>query len=792
MGPSTYHCGEHHLGSRSDMAPTLATAQTSICIEHGPVFRADIFDQTDQDQILVSMVAHHLCVDMVSWRIIVQDLARFLETGSLAADSPLSFRSWCTQQSSQSKTVDAKGPLPFNEETLAGLAYWGMQGPLTYGRTETEVFTLDEDTTRLALLDCHKTFRSEPVDLFLAAVGHSFATTFQDRSVPTIHIESHGRQSPEGSTIDLSRTVGWFTTICPLHVPIYTGGNDMLDTLRRTKDTRRSIGKHGRPSFARNYHGGVTDAAWTPMEVLFNFLGGGVGGQQPEHADSLICEVDLHDIQGLDSSSITDVGPQTRRLALFEISAIVVNNRLQFSFVYDGNLARANQVREWICACRNALEKMTRALAQQPAEPTLSDYPLLPLTYDGLRALTEVALPRVGINRASSVSRVEDIYPCTPVQEGMLISQLRNPRAYIFHAVYNVKHTNPDHRLSGVRLAGAWQKIVDRHAALRTVFIESVRRGGAFDQVVLKNADSGVVLIRSSDDEAMNNLSTVTTETTQPRIPHRLTICTTHSGKMLVKLEVNHAAMDGGSLAIILEELASEYMGTLESSAVPLYSDYVRHIRSLAEDTKYWKGYLDGLQPCHFPSLNASTTTPAFDTRNLRTVALEFDRYPDLRQLAERTHVTLANVMHVAWGFVLRKYTGRDDVCFGYLTGGRDAPIENIDRIVGTLINMLCCRIQISRSQSLEDIFRMAQDDHLQSMRYQHCSLARVQHELDLGGKLLYNTSISTQNHSDDMESDAGETLRFDMETGHDPSEVSGGLLREGCLPVHLANHIQL
>ena len=779
MGASTYHCGEHHLGSLNEMAPILATAQTSLCIEHGPVFRVDIFDQADQDQILVSMVAHHLCVDMVSWRIIVQDLTRFLETGSLVADWPLSFRSWSIQQSSQSKTDDAKGPLPLVKETLANLAYWGTQGPLTYGRTETEVFTLDEETTRLALLDCHRTFRSEPVDLFVAVVGHSFSTTFQDRTVPTIHIEGHGRESPEGSAIDLSRTVGWFTTIRPLVVPVHAGDNDVLDTLRRTKDTRRSIGKHGSPYFAHKHLGEVANAEYTPMEVLFNFLGGGVGGQQPEYVDSLIREVELHDIQGLDSSRIADVGPQTRRLALFEISAIVVNNRLQFSFVYDSNLGRANQVREWIGACRNTLEKTTRALAQRPAEPTLSDYPLLPLTYDGLRTLTDIALPRVGINRASSLSQVEDVYPCTPVQEGMLISQLRNPRAYIFHAVYSVKHTNPSHRLSAERIAGAWQKMVDRHAALRTVFIESVRRGGVFDQVVLKNADSGVVLIRSSDEEAMDKLSTVTIQTTQPQIPHRLAICTTNSGNMLVKLEVNHAAMDGGSLAIILEELASGYMGTLQSSAGPLYSDYVRHVRSLPEDTNYWKGYLDGLQPCYFPSLNASTSTLASDTRNLRTVALQFDRYPELRQLAARTHVTLANIMHAAWGFVLRKYTGRDDVCFGYLTAGRDAPIENIDRTIGTLINMLCCRVQISRSQTLEDIFRMAQDHHLQSMRYQHCSLARVQHELDLAGKPLYNTSISTQNHSDEMERGTGETLIFDMETGHDPSEVSGGFVPE-------------
>ncbi|KAK4157425.1 non-ribosomal peptide synthetase [Chaetomidium leptoderma] len=780
MGPSTYHSSEHHLSSRPEMIPLMAAAQAGLCVERGPVFRVDLFDVADdQDQIIVSMVAHHLCIDMVSWRIIVQDLSQLLETGVPAADTPLSFRSWCAQQSAHNnKTVssDAETLLPF-KETPPDLGYWGTQGPLTYGRTKTEIFSLGEDVTKLALGDCHRPFRSDPVDLFLAAVAHAFAKTFQDRNVPTLHIENHGREAPEGSNVDLSQTVGWFTTTCPVVIPARAVDNDVLDTLRQTKDTRRSIPAHGRPYFAHKYLGKQADATWTPMEVLFNYLGGGVGVQDREDPGSLIRQVDLDDVEGIDSSNTAaDVGPETRRLALFEISAIVVNNRLQFTFMYDSSLRRASDVRRWIGACKNTLEEMTRSLVQRPVEPTLSDYPLLPITYDGLRMLTEVALPRVGIDRASCVSQIEDIYPCTPVQEGMLISQLRNPDAYIFHIIYNVKHTNPSHRLDVGRFARTWQNVVNRHAALRTVFIESVRRGGVFDQVVLKEVDCGVVLLTSSDKSAMGKLGEVTMrQVKQPQLPHRLTICTTHSGTVLMKLEVNHAAMDGGSLSIILEELASGYMGTVQIAPGPLYSDYVQYIRSLPaqEDTNYWMRYLKSLQPCYFPNLNSSSTTLATDTRALRSAALQFDRYDELRQLSEKAHVTLANIMHAAWAFVLRRYTDCDDVCFGYLTAGRDAPVENIGRTVGTLINMLCCRVQISRSQTLEDVFRAAQDQHLQSMQFEHCSLARVQHELGLAGKPLYNTSISTQNHSGNGEGEMEETISFDMEEGHDPSEYA-------------------
>ena len=772
------------------MTPIMAAAQAGLCIERGPVFRVDLFNLAGQDQIVIFMVAHHLCVDMVSWRIIVQDLSQILETGSLAVETPPSFRSWCALQSSHNKTVDTETLLPF-EEAPSDLDYWGAHGPLTYGRTDTETFSLSEDMTRLALVDCHKAFSSEPIDVFLAAVAHAFSRIFTDRDVPTLHTESHGREAPAGSHIDLSRTVGWFTTICPLVVSVRA--DDAVDSVRRIKDMRRSIPGKGRPYFAHKCLGRAAEAASSAMEVLFNYLGGGV--QQIEHADSLIRPVELDDDQVLDFSRATaDAGPETTRLALFEISAIVVNNRLQFSFLYDGSLSRAGDVRRWIGDCKSTLEETVQGLMRRPAEPTLSDYPLLPLTYDDLRTLTKVALPRVGIDHASSSSHVEDIYPCTPVQEGMLISQLRDPSAYIFHAVYSVKHASARHLgLDADRLGRAWQKVVDRHAALRTVFIESVHRGGVFDQVVLKKVDCGVVLLRSSDEEAMARLGQVTLRGTanqakQPQLPHRLAVCTTHSGRVLMKLEVNHAAMDGGSLSIILEELAFGYAGTLDSAPGPLYRDYVQYTcsRPARADTEYWMRYLDGLKPCYFPKLNTSTSTStstaaATDTRRLRSAALQFDRYSELRRLSERMHVTLANMMHAAWAFVLRKHTGSDDVCFGYLTADRDAPVENIRGVVGTLINMLCCRVQISSSQTLEDVFRTAQDQHLQSMPFQRCSLARVQHELGLAGKSLYNTSISTQSHSvGGGESGGGSnTIAFEMEEGHDPSEVSWAIVEE-------------
>ncbi|KAK4133596.1 non-ribosomal peptide synthetase [Trichocladium antarcticum] len=785
MEPSAYSCLAHSLTSRREMVPIIANAEAGLCIERGPVFRVDLFDLADHDRIAIFMVAHHLCIDMVSWRIVIQDLSQLLETDTLAVDEPPSFRSWCALQSRHINTLETRTLLPF-EETPSDLDYWGIRGPLTYGTAETETFSLGEDITRLALVGCHAALRSEPVELFLTAIAHAFAKTFRDRNVPTLHIENHGREAPAGSRMDLSRTVGWFTTICPLLLTVQADGDtgDIFDTLRRTKDLRRSILEHGRPYFAHKHLSGSVDTAWSPMEILFNYLGGGVVQSLEHETDSLVRQVDFEDHEGLGSSVTTaDVGPETRRLALFEISAIVVSNKLQFCFAYDSRLDQAGNVRKWIGDCKTTLEELVQGLMQRPAEPTLSDYPLLqPLTYNDLRTLTDVALPNVGIDRSRILADVEDIYSCTPVQEGMLISQLRNPTAYFFRAMYTVRHRNPHHALDAKRLAGAWQQVVDRHAALRTIFVESIRRGAVFDQVVLRKVDAGAILLSTtSDQEAVSKLAQLgmrgeseSTRRKQPRLPHQLAICTTHSGRMHIQLEVNHAAIDGSSLSIIMDELASGYAGTLGGTAGPLYSDYVQFLLGLPArgETEYWMDYLKGVQPCYFPRLDSSTAMVAAATRSLRSAFLQFDRYAELRLLSEQTHVTLANIMHAAWAFVLRKYTGCDDVCFGYLTAGRDAPVENIGLTVGSLINMLCCRVQISESDTLEGIFRAAQDQHLQGLAFQHCSLAQVQHELGLVGKPLYNTSVSTQNHAEG-EKNMENTILFEMEEGHDPSEYA-------------------
>jgi hypothetical protein len=503
------------------------------------------------------------------------------------------------------------------------------------------------------------------------------------------------------------------------------------------------------------------------MEVVFNYLG---RMQQLERTDSLLQQIDLAK-NDVDAKIMGDMGPDTARFALFEVSAVVTESKLQFSFMYNRHVRRARDIPRWIAECRRTLEETVKRLANSPAEPTLSNYPLMPMDYAGLRKLVKETFPQIGIKQCN---QVEDVYPCSSVQEGVLLSQLRDPDTYLSNAIFEAKHSRPGFRLDAQRMGKAWQKVVNRHAALRTVFIDSVYRGGAFDQVVVKKVTSGVLYIECDDANVSRMLESISIKETsykkQPRLPHQLTICTTSSGRIFIKAEINHAVIDGGSISVLLRDLTAAYEGRLEDGRGPLYSDYIRYIRSQASgaDIRFWTTYLRGVKPSYFPQLYHNSS----GEKRLSSARMEFNRFFELQILCEKMKVTLANVMHAAWALVLRKYTKSDDVCFGYLTAGRDAPVDGIQDAVGVFINMLCCRIKFAPTSTLSEVFRRVQDEYLESLPYQRCSLAQVQHDLGLTRKALYNTSLSIQNHSRSSD-EAEETLVFEPTSAYDPSEVS-------------------
>jgi hypothetical protein len=405
-------------------------------------------------------------------------------------------------------------------------------------------------------------------------------------------------------------------------------------------------------------------------------------------------------------------------------------------------------------------------------QATPGDFPLLSLTADGFNSMINDSFPQLGISR---INEVEEIYPCSSMQEGLLISQTKSSAFYAVQVVCELK-VRPGIPAECKRLEQAWQRVVARHALLRTVFIDSASKNdGLYDQVVLKQISPDIVTMNhTSEDQALSKLArkkAIKYNTAEP--PHRFTVCQTSDHKVFFKLEISHTIMDGTSMSILLRDLAAAYENLLPQGPGPLYSSYISYLQNQPGDMsiEYWKSYLSNVDCCTFPLLNDGQTVE----RELRTIRLDFkeSQFAELQKFCDANGVTLSNVLHTAWALTLRNFVDCDNTCFGYLTSGRDAPVEGIEDAVGPFINMLVCRVSMAPASRLGAILDQVQKDYMDSLPHRATSLAEIQHALRLSGQALFNTALSYRRLPAESKTEEPNVYFSECMPTYDPTEYS-------------------
>ncbi|EFQ99850.1 gramicidin S synthetase 1 [Nannizzia gypsea CBS 118893] len=347
---------------------------------------------------------------------------------------------------------------------------------------------------------------------------------------------------------------------------------------------------------------------------------------------------------------------------------------------------------------------------------------------------------------SSTATNIEEVYPCTPHHEGLVIPQLGND-AYVSHTIWKVEWIGPSKRIDPVQLQKAWHQLTQRHAVLRTILVEAAlddAEGGTLTHVVLDSYPREVEILSSTDGEAMRLLHQPRLNSSKndgPVLPHSFTICQTNTGQVYCKMEGKHAIIDAVSVLLLLKDLAIAYEGKLPSRPGPEYSSWVSYALSLPDCMDFWLKYLAGAKPCHFPRLPREIQ-PVPGCLNSVEVSLGHPSPP--RKLCALNSLTITNLLQVAWGVVLRHHTGSDDVCFGTLVTGREAPLQGVHDIVGSLFNVLACRLTLSKNMSLRECLQENQVAMASRLSNQYCSLLDVMRRID-SSRPLFNTCLSVE-----------------------------------------------
>ncbi|KAH6639924.1 hypothetical protein BKA67DRAFT_587913 [Truncatella angustata] len=746
--PASYHFGHHTVGTNTEVGTVIEQAQASIDIENGPAFAAHHFHTHDGHQMLY-LVAHHLVTDLKSWRIIVDDLEELLMNGILVSGRCISFPEWNNHQRQRLESLESATKLPFKVSS-ADMDYWGVNTASNkYGNTTSLGFTLAPDVTA-ALEVSNRALRTDSSDVFMAALLLSFSQTFRDRQSPTIWNQEHDRAVLD-TEIDLSETVGWFTSLCPLALTIMPS-DDVLNLLCRVKDARRSVVERGVPFFASNMLNAETAESFAsslcPMEIMFTFAG---SMQSLENQENLLEQLPVPG-RSL-TSSTSDIGADVGRISLFEVSAAIDQGHAKFKFLYNRDSRHQDLIQTWVRNYETLLRDVIHRLQYQSPELSMADIPLVDMTYDGLAKLNREVLPNLGIE----ISNIENVYPVTANQQSLLINEPLNPGSSRSQTVYEL---NTFGRLVDIgRLCAAWQQVVQKHPALRTVFLESVSRLGLFDQIVLRRHSPNMLFIENDHpDTALYSMEKLTPINLMKGTPwHRLVVCQA-PGKTLLSLEVSQALCDAASITILFNELEEVYFNhALPSTADVHYSDYLRCLKTTPVSTEFWRELLQGVQPCHFPSLVSSS----LDTRDYEHTFVDLTvSYEQLELFAQKYKLDVSAVLRVAWALVLRAYVGSESACFGYQTSGRDIPVDGLEDAVGCFSTEMICRLDVHSSQFLAQLLLDSEEIHQEALHHQHVSVDSIHHALQTKGHRLFNTCLSFGYESISRDPPAGAKFR--------------------------------
>ena len=758
--PQSYRFRQH--GTVADSTRLINESQHSLDIKHGPLLAADVFQLRDSQRQHVSIIAHHLVVDVVSWQILVQDLEDILTVGQMKHTGSMNFQAWCSLQAEHGRKIEAIGEvLPDENVPIADFSYWNMQQrPNQNGQTRELSFELDVEATTYFLEDCHHSLRTDAVDLCLTALLASFRTVFDNRNT-AIYNESHGRE-PWRPDIDVSRTVGWFTTLSPVWLHEAVKSNEsIIDSIKWVKDLRRRTPGKGRPYFYSRMldcDGKVRFANHSPMEITFNYLG---QIQRVGSNNSLIKSADL-----LSESGASDVGETVPRISLFDVVAFISNGRLKVAYTYHRDMYYQNKIQDWVLESHQLLRTMVDTLTQIERQLTMDDFPLLPLRYNGA-AIMGKRISEAGI---VSLNGVDEALPCSAVQHGMLLKQMEDYSCYNYRTVFRPL-LQQSQTINTEKLMKAWSRVVQRHQALRAIFIEDLLDDGNIYQVVLNRTQTNVTWLECSDGNPLDLL------THQPprkynrhQPPHHFTFCRSENGDLYCSLEMSHVIVDGTSVSIILHDLAYAYEGQLLDAA-PLYREYMVHLQkaSIGSNISYWLQYLKEVEPCYLPTLVDNNKLPL---RAMHSCKGDLTGWPQIVAIASQKGTTPSAILQTVWALVLRAYTHSSDVCFGYLTSGRDVP--GIEDAVGVFINMLVCRLKLPDSLNLQSAIEHVGDSVAQGIKHENVSLARVQHELGLSGNPLFNTAYSFQRSRKAARREREiPSLQFDILNTTDPSEYT-------------------
>ena len=350
---------------------------------------------------------------------------------------------------------------------------------------------------------------------------------------------------------------------------------------------------------------------------------------------------------------------------------------------------------------------------------------------------------------------LEQIFPLTPVQQGILLHAVADPElgVYVNQAVAALGG-----RLDPDRLRACWQESVRRHPSLRTAFFWN----GVAEpvQAVLPEARAPWTELDWTEVPAQQLEARLAqflehdraTQFDLTRAPlMRLTLIRTQARRWWLVWTHHHLLLDGWSLGLLLDEVFSAYRGQPAEPAGRPFSDYAAwlHAQDPQAAEHYWRARLDGFAAA--TALPGRPATPDGAAFQHVSTTLPGPTLEALRTMCRERRLTLSTVIEGAWALLLGRHAGSRDVVFGAVTSGRPAELDGVERMVGLLTTTIPVRVRIDEDAPAESWLAGLQREAAEARAHEHSALTRIQRWSQVPpGTSLFETAVVVENYPND------------------------------------------
>ena len=713
---TTYHV------TAADFAALAEELHSSLDLANGPLFRAGLFRFGAGQAARLLLVVHHLAIDAVSWGILIEDIYVAYRGKTEPANLPpgtAPYRQWADRLETHARsgapaaeldrwlgigTAETK-PLPVDRAPVPDGNRVGEAGEVS--------LELNDSITRALLHESSRAYHTRIDDLLLSALVLAFRDwTGEDTLL--LELEGHGRDHP-AIDLDVTRTVGWFTSIFPV---VLRAAPSLPDTIKAVKEQLRAVPNRG-ANWGLLRYGSAGDSTRQRLEslpaaeVLVNYFG----------------QTDQALPSGFEWKVLTESGggrsPRQRRDHLLEINALVSGGRLRVHWTYGRGVHDRETIIRLAESFNNYLERIAdHCSAAEVYTLTPSDVPAARISQQALDVLA-----------ANVAGDLEDVYELTPAQQGMLFHTIYEPAsgAYVNQLTCRIEGAL-DERV----FREAWCTAMARHRALRTSY-----HWQGIDkpvQAVLRSVD---LPWHFEDLQGLSaNLSSrfdrdreIRFELTRAPLM-RLGLLRTGEHEWHFHWTQHHLLLDGWSSALVLNEVVQAYEA-LALGHVPRFAplrpfrDHVLWLQ--AQDSKragrFWREELDGFRA---PTPLVLGRPEMEGAARPGKIAEEETLLPEALGMsaaaaAQEAGITLSTLAQGAWALLLSRYSGESDVVCGYVVSGRPPGLAGSDEMAGMFINVLPARVRLDPFLPAVEWLRGIQTKTAERDEFSWCGLTEIQ-----------------------------------------------------------------